>query len=239
MGRAFEVRKKAMAATAAVKTKVYAKYGKEIYLAAKAGVPDPEMNTSLKHVIERAKKAQVPTDVIKRAIDKAKAGGGEDYIPKTYEGFGPGASTIIVECLTDNDNRAISDVRACFTKNHCKLGVTGCVSHSYDHVALIVLKGMSEDEVLEACMNDNVDISNVEAEDGEISITADPGLLNAMKDAIVKAKPDVEILDEEVTYLPSDGQYVSLEGEDKEYFERLIQMLEEVDDVQDVYHNVG
>ncbi len=238
MGRAFEVRKKAMAQTAAAKTKVYSKYGKEVYLAAKSGVPDPEMNMTLKHVVEKAKKAQVPADVIKRAIDKAKSGAGENYAAKTYEGFGPGASTIIVECLTDNDNRAISDVRACFTKCHCKLGVTGCVSHNYDHVALIVLKGMSEDEVLEACMNANVDINNIESEEDEVSIIAEPSNLNAIREALEKAKPGLDILTDEVTYLPANNEYVTLEGEEKEYFERLINMLNEVDDVQDVYHNV-
>ncbi len=239
MGRAAEVRKKARAETAATKTKVYSKFGKEIYLAAKSGVPDAEMNSALKHVIEKAKKAQVPADLIKRAIDKAKSGAGEDYIANSYEGFGPGASTFIVECLTDNPNRCITEVRNCFTKNHCKLGVAGCVSHGYDHVALLVLKGMSEDEVLEACINDNLDISSIESDGDEVTIMAEPNMLSAMREALEKANSAVEIITEEVTYIPANNEYVTVEGEDKEYFDRLVQMLNEVDDVQDVYHNVG
>ena len=239
MGRAAEVRKKARAITAAAKTKVYSKYGKEIYLAAKGGVPDPEMNVSLKRVIEKAKKAQVPSDIIKRAIDRAKSGGAESYVANTYEGFGPGAATVIVECLTDNPNRCISDVRSCFTKSKGKLGVTGCVSHNYDHVALIVLTGMTEDQVLEACMNANVDISDIESEGEEISVIATPENLYAVKEALEAFKKDVNIESYEVTYLPANNEYITLDGEDKELFERLMQMLDEVDDVQEVYHNVN
>ena len=116
MGRAFEVRKAAMMKTSAAKTKVYSRFGKEIYIAAKAGVPDPEMNQGLKRMIERAKANQVPADVIKRAIEKAKGGTDESYTSVRYEGFGPGNCTIIVDCLTDNVNRTVSDVRTCFTK---------------------------------------------------------------------------------------------------------------------------
>ena len=104
MGRAFEVRKVAMAKTAAAKTKVYSKYGREIYMAAKAGVPDPEINLNLRRVIEKAKKDQVPSDIIKRAIEKAKGGVDENYTEVRYEGFGPGNTLIIVDCLTDNTN---------------------------------------------------------------------------------------------------------------------------------------
>ncbi len=129
MGRAFEVRKAAMMKTSAAKTKVYSRFGKEIYIAAKAGVPDPEMNQGLKRMIERAKANQVPADVIKRAIEKAKGGTDESYTSVRYEGFGPGNCTIIVDCLTDNVNRTVSDVRNCFTKTKSKMGVSGSVAH--------------------------------------------------------------------------------------------------------------
>lgn len=234
MGRAHEVRKAAMAKTAAAKTKVYSKYGKEILIAAKAGVPDPAMNLALKHIIEKAKKEQVPADIIKRAIDKAKSGVGEDYSPVTYEGFGPGASTIIVECLTDNVNRTVSDVRTCFNKSHSKMGVSGCVSHSYQHVSLLSLKGMSEEEVLDALMEKNVDIINIEQEDDEIIITGSDTDLYNIKAAL--EKPGVEFDIEEITW--EADEKVTLEGEDLELFNRLLSLLEECDDVQDVYHNV-
>lgn len=239
MGRAFEVRKKAMAQTNAAKTKLYAKFGKELIIAAKAGVPDPEMNVALKRTIEKAKREQVPADVIKRAIDKAKTGVGENYSPITYEGFGPGASTLIVECLTDNVNRAISEVRNCFTKNKSKLGVAGAVAHNYDYVAIISFKGLSEDQVLEACVNANVDIKSLEAVEGIVTVVSDPKDLNNLKAALESIKKDLVIEEEEVTYLPQNGEYVDLTGDDLELFKRLLEMLETVDDVQDVYHNVN
>ena len=239
MGRAFEVRKKAMAQTNAAKTKLYAKFGKELILAAKAGVPDPEMNVALRRTIEKAKRAQIPADVIKRAIDKAKSGVTENYVPVTYEGFGPGASTLIVECLTDNVNRAISEVRNCFTKSKSKLGVAGAVSHNYDHVAIFTFKGLSEDQVLEACVNANVDIKSLEASEGIITVVSDPKDQYATKTALESLKKDIVFDDEEVTYVPQNGEYVTLSGEDLDYFNRLLEMLEAVDDVQEVYHNVN
>jgi len=114
MGRAHEVRKVAMEKTAAAKSKLYAKYGKEIYMAAKSGSPDPDSNQVLKKIIEKAKKEQVTADIIKRSIEKAIGGSDENYIEVRYEGFGPGTSMIIVECLTDNVNRTISVVRNAF-----------------------------------------------------------------------------------------------------------------------------
>ena len=114
MGRAHEVRKVAMAKTAAAKAKLYSRYGKEIYLAAKAGGTDPDGNLALRRIIAKAKKEQVPADVIKRAVDKVKSGATEDYQEKTFEGYGPSGSTVIVKCLTDNINRTISQVRPSF-----------------------------------------------------------------------------------------------------------------------------
>jgi YebC/PmpR family DNA-binding regulatory protein len=236
MGRAYEVRKAAMAKTNAAKTKVYSKFGKEIYLAAKGGVPDPDMNSSLRRIIEKAKKEQVPADIIKRAIDKAKSGGGEDYSAVTYEGFGPGASTVIVECLTDNVNRSVSEVRAAFSKNKSKLGISGSVSHGYERMAIVALEGVSEDEVIEAMINNDVDVKNIESEEGHVYVYGEPHDADKMKDALTSVKPDISFEVDEITYLPSE--YVNLEGEEKDYFNRLLQMLDEIDDVQNVYHNV-
>lgn len=121
MGRSFEVRKASMAKTQGAKIKVYSKYGKEIYVCAKNGGTDPDMNLSLRHLITKAKKDQVPAHVIEKALDKASGGAGEDYQPARYEGFGPGGASVIVDCLTDNGNRTYQDVRQCFVKTGAKL----------------------------------------------------------------------------------------------------------------------
>ena len=238
MGRAHEVRKVAMAKTAAAKTKVYSKYGKEILIAAKAGVPDPDMNLALRRIIVKAKKDQVPADIIKRAIDKAKSGTAADLTEITYEGFGPGAATVIVKTLTDNTNRTFSEVRNCFTKSHCKLGVTGCVSHGYNYVSILGVKGLSEDEALEILLMAEVDVKKLEQEDDELVVYGDATELYKIKDAIEEAKPGLEYTTEEITWLPDNDEYITLEGEDKEMFDRLLSLLDECDDVQDVYHNV-
>lgn len=237
MGRHFEVRAASMAKTAAAKAKKYSRYGKEILVAAKSGVPDPEMNAALKKVIERAKANQVPADVIKRAIDKAKGGTNENYAPATYEGFGSGgAATVIIDCLTDNANRTIADLRACFNKSHAKLGVSGCVSFNYEHVGLISIAYEDEEAMMDALIMAEVDLKDIEVEDGQMTITVEPTDLNKAQDAIAELIPDVNFDIMEDTMLPNE--YVELEGEDLKLFQRLVTLLDDVDDVQQVYHNV-
>ena len=149
MGRAYQNRKLSMAKTAGQKTKVYSKYGKEIYVLAKNGGVDPDGNLALRRTIEKAKKDQVPSHVIEKAIEKAKGTGGEDYVESRYEGFGPGNCMVIIDCLTDNGNRTIKDVRQCFTKTHSKIGSSGTVSHMFDHQAVFAFKGEDDESVLE------------------------------------------------------------------------------------------
>lgn len=238
MGRHFEVRAASMAKTAAAKAKKYSRYGKEILVAAKNGVPDPDMNAALKKVIERAKANQVPADVIKRAIDKAKGGTGENYAPASYEGFGAGgAATVIIDCLTDNSNRTIADLRACFNKSHAKMGVSGSVSFNYEKVGLISIKYEDEEAMMDALIMGEVDLKDIEVEDGQMNITVEPSDLNKAKEAIEALIPDVSFDALELTMLPNE--YVELEGEDLELFQRLIRLLDDVDDVQNVYHNVS
>lgn len=237
MGRAHEVRKVAMAKTAAAKAKLYSRYGKEIYLAARSGGPDPEANLTLRRLIAKAKKEQVPGDVIKRAIDKVKSGVAEDYQEKTFEGYGPNGSTIIAKCLTDNINRTISQVRPAFTKSKAKLGNEGSVSFLYDTYSILTFKGLTEEQTLEALMEADADCSDIEThEDGSIELTGEPTDLYKMKEAIEQACPDAEFELEEITTSPQD--YVELEGEDMELFERLMRLLGECDDVDRIYHNV-
>src|SRR3989339_723604 len=202
MGRAFEVRKVAMAKTAATKSKLYAKFGREIYLAAKSGTPDPDTNQTLKRMIEKAKREQVPADVIKRNIDKAKGGGEDNLSSIRYEGFGPGNSMLIVECLTDNVNRTIS-----------------------------------EDEVLEILVLNDLDVSDIETDEEGVTIYSDATNFSAIRIAFNEARPELDYDTEQIMWLPIMETTLT-DQDDQDKFERLMNMLDELDDVQDVYHNV-
>ena len=157
MGRAYEVRKASIQATGAAKGKIYTTFAKEIYLAAKKGDPDPESNSALKRLIEKAKKQQVPSDIINRAIEKAKGVGGDDYQSITYEGFGPGQSTLIIKTLTDNVNRTVGEVRAAFNKVHKSLGVTNSVSYNYDYLGVISFKSDMDEEIFDRIINEGIE----------------------------------------------------------------------------------
>ena len=236
MGRAFEVRKAAMAKTNAMKTKVYSRFGKELYMAAKAGVPDPEMNQGLKQMIAKAKANQVPADVIKRAIEKAKGGSDESYTFVRYEGFGPNNSNIIVDCLTDNVNRTVSEVRTCFTKSKSKMGVSGSVAHMFDNVGILSFAYEDEGTMLDCLVEHDVDVQDLEVEEGSMTVYVTPTSLYAAKTAIESLIPDVQFDVMENTMIPHER--VVVEGEDKEMFDRLMGMLDAIEDVQNVYHNV-
>ena len=140
---------------------VYAKFGVEIYAAAKQGEPDPESNSALKFVIERAKQAQVPKHVIDKAIDKAKGGGDETFVAGRYEGFGPSGSMLIAETLTSNVNRTIANVRNIFNKKGGNIGATGAVSYMFDNTGVIVFKGTDPDRISEIMLDAEVDVSDV------------------------------------------------------------------------------
>jgi YebC/PmpR family DNA-binding regulatory protein len=235
MGRAFEVRKNAMAKTAGAKTKVYSKYGKEIYVIAKSGGPDPDTNLSLKRLIEKAKKDQVPGHVIDKAIEKATGGAGEDYSPARYEGFGPGSCMVIVDCLTDNANRTITDVRNCFTKTNSKIGAPGTAAHMFDHAAVFGFAGDDEDLILETLMEADVDVTDVESDDGKITVIAPNTEFFKVKTALLDAFPELDIEIEEITFLPQVDAPIT--EEDLPMFQKFMDMLEDCDDVQNVYHN--
>ncbi|XKE44872.1 YebC/PmpR family DNA-binding transcriptional regulator [Halomonas organivorans] len=235
MGRAFQNRKESMAKTAAAKTKVYSKYGREIYVCAKQGGVDPNGNLALRGLIERAKKDQVPSHVIEKALDKASGVGGEDYEPARYEGFGPGNVMVIVECLTDNPNRTIGDVRACFTKTKSKLGTPGSVSHMFDHCAILSFAGEDEEGTLEALMEADVDVTDIENEEGRITVFAPHTEYAKAKQALLDAFGDLDFETDEIQFLPQTTTPV--EGDDVASFEKLLDMLNELDDVQNVYHS--
>ena len=226
----------AKAKTGAAKGKLYGMYAKEIYQTAKNGGVTPEGNPSLKRLIEKAKKDQVSSDVIKRAIDKVNSGAGEDYETLTYEIFGPEGSTLMVKCLTDNVNRSVSDLRAVINKCHVKMGAMGSVSYMYDNLCVVGFNGLSEDEVMEALIENDVDFVDLEADGNQIIIYAQPQDLFKIKTAISSVK-DVEFTIDEISLLPKDR--ITLQGEALDEFNRLLTMLDEVDDVENVYHNVN
>ncbi len=235
MGRAFQNRKESMAKTSDAKAKVYSKYGREIYVCAKSGGIEPEGNLTLRGLIERAKKDQVPSHVIQKAIDKAKGGGGEDFATARYEGFGPGNCMVIVDCLTDNPNRTFGDVRICFTKTKSKLGTPGSVSHMFDHSAILSFANDSEDNVLEALMEADVDVTDIESEGGKITVFAPNTDYFKAKKAILDAFGDVDFDVDEIQFVPQNMTPVS--GDDAEVFDKFLDMLNDLDDVQNIFHN--
>ena len=235
MGRAYEVRKASIQKTGAARGKIYSMYAKEIYQAAKNGGTSLEANASLKRLVERAKKEQVPSDIIKRAIDKVNSGVDETYVKNTYELFGPAGSTLIVECLTDNVNRSVSELRAVVNKCHIKMGSIGSVSYNYDNLCIVNFKGLSIDDTINALIENDVDVKDIEEDDG-IVIYGDPQDLFKIKESITKVLPNVTFDMDEITMLAKDK--ITLNGEDLESFKKLLAMLDDVEDVSNVYHNV-
>lgn len=236
MGRKFEVRKVAMAKTMLKKTKVYSRFGKEIYMVAKSGGSNPDSNLSLRSIIDKAKKAQVPADVIKRSIQKAEAGVGEDYVPIRYEGFGPGGVGILIDTLTDNVNRTVSEVRNCFTKVGAKMGVSGSVEHGYKHLSHISVKGMDEEETLETLLMADIDVLDISEEDGLVEIEAEGYDQDSIEKALEEANEAIEIVESERGWYPLI--HVELDEEQQKLFDKFVAMLDEVEDVQEYYHNV-
>ncbi len=235
MGRAHEVRAASMAKTAAMKSSKYAKWGKEIFQAAKTGVPNPEMNQVLKKTIERAKKDQCPADVIKRAIAKAEGVNSGASKEKVYEGYGTGNVAIIIECLTDNDNRTFTEVRTAVTRAGGNLGSS--VGYMFNRKAQFVFTGMSEEEAMEALMMGYADCEEISTEGDYVVITAAPGDFEAIRNALDAANPDLEYEECSVDLIPST--YVDLDEEHEAKFRRMLASLRELDDVQEIYHNAN
>lgn len=236
MGRAYQNRKDSMAKTSDAKAKVYSKYGREIYVCAKAGGLDPTGNLALRSLIERAKKDQVPTHVIDKAIEKAKGGAGENFELARYEGYGPGNCMVIIECLTDNPNRTFGDVRQCFTKTKTKIGTQGSVSHMFDHLSILMFAGQDEEAVLDALLMSDVDVIDLENEDGMLTVFAPHTESFKAKQALSEAFGEIDYEVDEIQFIPQNTAPVT--GDDVEMFERFMSMLNDLDDVQDIYHNV-
>lgn len=237
MGRAYQNRKESMAKTSDAKARVYSKYGREIYVIAKAGGVDPAGNLSLRSVIDRAKKDQVPTHVIDKAIEKAKGGAGENFEVARYEGYGPGNCMVIIDCLTDNPSRTFNDVRLCFTKTKTKIGTQGSVSHMFDHLCILKFSGVDEEAVLDALLMADVDVVDIENEAGNLTVFAPHTESFKAKTALSEAFGDIDYEVDEIQFIAHNLSPIS--GEDVELFETFVDMLNDLDDVQNIYHNVG
>ncbi|MCU0082542.1 YebC/PmpR family DNA-binding transcriptional regulator [Streptococcus danieliae] len=216
-------------------SKVYAKFGVEIYVAAKKGEPDPELNAALKFVVDRAKQAQVPKHVIDKAIDKAKGNTDETFTEGRYEGFGPNGSMLIVDTLTSNVNRTAANIRAAFGKNGGNMGASGSVSYLFDNKGVIVFAGEDADAVFELLLEADVDVDDVEAEEGSITVYTAPTDLHKAVETL-RAEGIAEFQVTELEMIPQSE--VQLDGDDLAVFEKLVDVLEDDEDVQKVYTNV-
>jgi len=233
MGRHFEVRAAAMAATAKAKSAVYMRASKEIYAAAKSGIPDPDSNLALRSAIEKYRKS-TPRDVIERAIEKAKGGDAVAYIEGRYEFFGPGGSFLIIDTLSDNVNRALTGVRTIVTRKGGKLG---SVLYNFQMLGVLDFKG---DEKMRQDIEDNlilgdVDVTSVTFADGEIEVQVNPSDFEKAKE-VLKGLNITDFDSAEVTLIPND--YVTLDDDDLGKFKDILSELDENEDVQNVYHNV-
>ncbi|WP_458460107.1 YebC/PmpR family DNA-binding transcriptional regulator [Paenibacillus sp.] len=235
MGRKWNNIKEKKASKDANTSRVYAKFGVEIYVAAKKGEPDPEANRALKVVLERAKTYNVPKAIIDRAMEKAKGSGDENYEELRYEGFGPNGAMIIVDALTNNVNRTAPEVRSAFNKNAGNMGVSGSVAYMFDPTAVIGVEGKTSEEVLELLLEADVDVRDIVDEDDAVIVYADPDQFHAVQEAF-KAAGVTEFTVAELTMLAQN--HIELPEDAQAQFEKLIDALEDLEDVQQVYHNV-
>ena len=234
MGRAHEVRAKAMAATAAKRSALFNRASKEIYMAAKSGEPDPSMNLALRSAIEKWRSQNVTKDVIDRAIQKAKGGSAESYTQGRYEAFGPGGSLLIVDSLTDNSNRALVEIRTAITK---KGGHLGSTIFNFTETGVFDFNGTNRDEVEETLILSDVDVREVTLEDGVISVLVEPHAFAQARE-VLAGMGITEFITSEISFLPNDPIELS-DPEDKRKFTELMDMLDELEDVQNVYTNVN
>ncbi|MDF2724256.1 MAG: hypothetical protein K0Q59_3931 [Paenibacillus sp.] len=235
MGRKWNNIKDKKANKDASTSRIYAKFGVEIYVAAKKGEPDPEANQALKFVLERAKTYNVPKAIIDRALDKAKGNSEETYSELRYEGFGPNGSMLIVDALTNNVNRTVADVRSAFNKNGGSMGVNGSVAYMFSPTAVIGVEGKTSDEVLELLMEADLDVRDIVEEEETVIVYAEPDQLNAVLTAFKQAGV-TEFTISELSMLAQT--FIALPEEAEAQFDKLVDALEDLDDVQRVYHNV-
>ncbi|MDV6377204.1 YebC/PmpR family DNA-binding transcriptional regulator [Sporosarcina sp. GW1-11] len=217
--------------------KIFQKMSREIYVAAKSGGGDPDTNPALRLAIDKSKGENVPNDVIQRAIDKATgAGADENYEEVIYEGYGPGGTAVLVYCLTENRNRTGPNIRVAFNKNGGSLGETGSVNYLFERKGRLFIERTDttdEDAVMMAALEAGAE-DIISTEEGFEIITTPADFL-AVKEAL--EAEEHELISSEVEMIPS--VYAELSEEQEEQFEKMIDALEDDDDVQNVYHNAG
>lgn len=221
--------------TDAARGKIFTKIGREIAVCVKSGGADPNTNSKLRDIIQKAKDNNMPNDNIERSIKKASGElGGVNYEAQTYEGYGVGGSAVIVECLTDNKNRTAGDVRHAFDKHGGSLGSLGCVSYLFKRKGVVVVVDASDVETL---MLDAIEAGAVDVSEDEesVEIITEPNKHNEMRDALTAKGYNVVSADTELV----PDLYVDLNEEQLPKFQRMIDALEDLDDVQEVYHNVN
>ncbi|WP_301110048.1 YebC/PmpR family DNA-binding transcriptional regulator [Sporosarcina sp.] len=217
--------------------KIFQKMSREIYVAAKSGGDDPDTNPALRLAIDKSKSENVPNDVIQRAIDKATgAGADENYEEVIYEGYGPGGTAVLVYCLTENRNRTGPNIRVAFNKNGGSLGETGSVNYLFERKGRIFIErteGIDEDSLmLEALEAGAEDI--ISTEEG-FEILTEPAEFLSVKEVL--ETEEITFISAEVDMVPS--VYAELSVEQEEQFEKMLDALEDDDDVQNVYHNAA
>ena len=219
----------------AARSKVFQKIAKELYVAAKSGDADPNNNAALRMVVEKAKAENMPKANIESAIAKAASkGASENYDFVRYEGYGPNGIALMIDCLTDNKNRTAGFVRSTLSKRNGNLGTDGSVSYMFKRKGLIVLENVyDEEKVMEDILG--LDILDMEIEDEEITIYTEPDKFLSVKDELDKLGYD-KYLVSEVTFVPDN--YITLDDEGTEKVMMLVEALEDLDDVQNVYHNL-
>jgi len=219
----------------AERSKIFQKLAKELYVAAKSGDPNPDNNANLRMVIEKAKSENMPKNNIQNAIDKAKnKGDGENYDAIRYEGYGPGGIALMIDCLTDNKNRTAGFVRSTLTKRGGNLGTDGSVSYIFERKGLIILdKKYDENKFMDDILE--LDILDFDSSDESYEITTVPDKFLEVKEKLINLGYDDFILSE-VTFVPSN--YIKLDDETTEKCMSLIEALEDIEDVQNIYHNL-
>ena len=232
MGRAYQVRASSMAATAAKRSALFMRASREIYMAAKSGTPDPDSNLPLRSAIDKYRALNVTRDVIERAIKKAAGGEVEAYNAGRYEAFGPGGCYLVVDTLTDNINRAISEVRSSITKRNGKMG---SVLFNFTEYGQLVFLGQQQAVVEEQLILGDVDVQHIHVNGDQLEVLVAPTSFAQAK-KILESIGVRSFIASEITLIPNDT--VTLEGEHLELFKQLLDVLDELQDVQNVYHNV-
>lgn len=217
--------------------KIFQKMSRELYVAAKSGGADPDMNPALRLAIEKSKSFNVPNDVIKRAIDKAAgAGAGENYEEVVYEGYGPGGVAVLVQCLTENRNRTGPNIRVAFNKNGGSLGESGSVSYLFNRKGRLFVERTDETDeetIMLAALEAGAE--DIESTEDGFEIITDPSTFMETKEAL--EGEGIEFISAEVEMIPTI--YSELQGENADQFEKMIDALEDDDDVQNIYHNAS